>query len=73
MLTFPNDRAVAELKRHGAEYLVVHGYFFEPAAYGELLTALDDRRDLALIARSSWNGAEDRLYRILSSDAAPSR
>ena len=65
MLTFPNDPALAELKRHDAEYLVVHGYFYEPEEYGALLTSLDHRRDLVLVGRSEWNGAEDRLYRIL--------
>ena len=65
MRDFPNDRAIAELKRHGAEYLVLHGYFYEPGQYVKVTTALDARPDVALKARGTWNGAECRLYEML--------
>jgi hypothetical protein len=65
MRNFPNDAAIAELKRHGAEYLVVHGFFHEPAAYTRVTAALDGRRDVVLIAARQWNGTECRLYEIL--------
>jgi hypothetical protein len=65
MRHFPNDRAIAELKRHGAQYLVVHGTFYEPEAYAALTAALDARPDVKLVATNRWNGAPSRLYEIL--------
>jgi hypothetical protein len=66
MLTFPNDAAMDALRRHGAQYLVVHGAFYEPTVYGELCAALDRRDDAALVGTGWWNGAPNRLYRILT-------
>jgi hypothetical protein len=66
MRDFPNDRAIAELKRHGARYLVLHGHFYRPDEYVKVSAALDRRRDLALLATSTWNGAECRLYEMLN-------
>jgi hypothetical protein len=65
MRDFPNDRAIAELKRHGTGYLVLHGYFYRPGEYLKVATALDARPDVALRARGTWNGAECRLYEML--------
>lgn len=65
MRNFPNDPAMAELKRHGADYLVVHGFFYGPEAWVKATAALDARRDVTLVAANTWNGAESRLYRIV--------
>jgi hypothetical protein len=65
MRKFPTDETMAELKQHGAQYLVVHGYFYEPDDYKRVSEALDSRSDVKRIAFNRWNGAPCLLYQIL--------
>ena len=65
MRHFPTDETMAELKRHGAQYLVVHEYFYAPDDYQRVIEALDSRPDVKGVALSRWNGSQCRLYQIL--------
>jgi hypothetical protein len=65
MKTFPTDDTMAELKQHGAQYLVVHGFFYEAEDYTRVRDALDSRSDVRRVALNRWNGAECLLYQIL--------
>jgi hypothetical protein len=65
MRKFPTDETMAELKQHGAQYLIVHGYFYEPAESQRVIDALDSRSDVRRVASNRWNGAPSLLYEIL--------
>ena len=65
MRKFPTDDTMAELKQHGAQYLVVHEYFYAPDDYKRVSEALDSRSDVRRVALNRWNGAQCRLYQIL--------
>jgi hypothetical protein len=64
MKTFPNDAAVAALRGHGAEYLVVHEAFYVPAAYERVIAGIEARPDLLAVATAKWNGKDVKLYRF---------
>jgi hypothetical protein len=53
------------LKQHGAQYLVLHEYFYNPGDYQRVTEALDSRADVKFVAHNRWNGAQCRLYQIL--------
>jgi hypothetical protein len=61
----PEDVAVSEMRRRGVDFIVVHGAFYSPNVYERLVTGLDRRADLSLIARTTWQRRETRLYRLL--------
>jgi hypothetical protein len=61
---FPSDRALEDLRRRGVDYVTVHGAFYEPARFREIVAALDERSDVSLVAAAPWEGGESRLYRI---------
>jgi hypothetical protein len=61
---FPSDSAVEYLRTRGVDYVAVHGAFYDPAAYGRVITTLDARRDITRVAAAPWEGSESRLYRI---------
>jgi hypothetical protein len=65
MKNFPTDETMAELKQHGAQYLVLHGYFYDGDDFEKVSEALDTRADVRRIAVNRWNGAQCRLYQIL--------
>jgi hypothetical protein len=65
MRRFPTDGTMAELKQHGAQYLVLHEYFYNPGDYQRVTEALDSRADVKFVAHNRWNGAQCRLYQIL--------
>jgi hypothetical protein len=56
---------MAELKQHGAQYLVLHQYFYAPDEYKRVSDALDSRSDVRRVALNRWNGTQCRLYQIL--------
>jgi hypothetical protein len=66
MKTFPNDAAVAALRDHGAEFLVVHEAFYEPKVYEEVIAGIETRADLAPVTTAKWNGKNVKLYRLVS-------
>jgi hypothetical protein len=63
-LTFPSDAAVEYLRSRRVEYITVHGAFYEPGKYKEVVTKLDARPDVELLTTAPWEGAESRLYRL---------
>jgi hypothetical protein len=65
MNTFPSDAAIAALRGHGAEYLVVHEAFYESKVYEEVIAAIEARPDLA-VATAKWNGKDVKLFRFVS-------
>ncbi len=66
MKSFPNDAAIATLRSHGAEYLVVHEAFYEPEVYTRVIAGMDARSDLAPVATAKWNDKSVKLYRFVS-------
>ena len=66
MKSFPNDAAVAALRDHGAEYLVVHEAFYDAAAYERVIAGIEARTDLASVATAKWNGKNVKLFRFVS-------
>jgi hypothetical protein len=61
---FPSDSAVEYLRSRGVQYVAVHGAFYDPGAYGPIVTALDRREDMTLVTAAPWEGSESRLYRL---------
>ena len=66
MKTFPSDAAVAALREHGAEFLVVHEAFYEPKVYEGVIAGIEARADLAAVTSAKWNGKNVKLYRFVS-------
>jgi hypothetical protein len=63
---FPSERAVADLRRRGVEYVGVHGAFYDPAKFAAVIAALDARTDVELVTKAPWEGSESRLYRFVN-------
>lgn len=62
---FPNAKAIEVLRRRGADFVVLHGDFYEPDHYARIVAAAEHEPGLALVAtRPSPTGREDRLYRL---------
>jgi hypothetical protein len=61
---FPSDSAVEYLRTRGVDYVGVHGAFIDPETFRRIVTALDARHDMALVASAPWEGGESRLYRL---------
>ena len=66
MKTFPSDAAVAALRDHGAEFLVVHEAFYEPKVYEGVIAGIEARADLAAVTTAKWDGKNVKLYRFVS-------
>ncbi|HEV3140932.1 MAG TPA: hypothetical protein VGY57_10470 [Vicinamibacterales bacterium] len=69
LVQLPDDTAILMIKRHEAQYLVIHGERLYGARYPQLVEELGRRSDLKLIslqpaAREGQHG-ETALYRIL--------
>jgi hypothetical protein len=64
--TFPNDAGFQELRRHDVEFVVVHGAFYSPEAYRNLVSQMDLRKELRLTATCQWEGRETRMYEVVS-------
>jgi hypothetical protein len=65
MSGFPDDVSVAEVRRRGADYVVVHGAFQSPTQYAEVVERLQRRSDFVLEHTTVWQERETRLYRIV--------
>jgi hypothetical protein len=48
---FPDERSMTEIRRHGTNYLVIHGERLRGNRYETLTAALDHRADLKLVGR----------------------
>ncbi len=64
MATFPDSRSVAELRRRGVQYVVVHGAFMKPHDYEALMPKLDASGELERVAMVRWYNRDTRLYKI---------
>ena len=62
---FPSERAIAYLRQRGVEYVSVHGAFYDPNKFAEVIAALDARPDIELVTTAPGEGSEARLYRFL--------
>lgn len=62
---FPSEKAIAYLRQRGVEYVGVHGAFYDPKKFAEVIAALDARRDIELVTKAPWEGSESRLYRFV--------
>jgi hypothetical protein len=51
---FPDERSMTEIRRHGTNYLVVHGERLRGNRYETLMATLDHRADLKLVSRRPW-------------------
>jgi hypothetical protein len=65
MAKFPDDDTIADLRRRGVDYVIVHGAFYPPEDYRDLVARLDERQELHLEAITRWESRETRLYRVL--------
>jgi Bacterial membrane protein YfhO len=65
MATFPDAKSLAELRRRGVRYVVVHGAFLKPQEYESLLPKLDACPDLVNVGKVRWYHRDTRLYRLL--------
>jgi hypothetical protein len=62
---FPSARALDILRQRGAQYAVLHADYYSREDYARIVTELDARSGVTLVAaRPSPQGAEDRLYRL---------
>ncbi|HVH27636.1 MAG TPA: glycosyltransferase family 39 protein [Vicinamibacterales bacterium] len=64
IMTFPDDESVAELRRRGTDFVIVHGALFEGPGYAETVSAMDQRKDFELVGTYPWEGKDTRLYRL---------
>jgi hypothetical protein len=70
MARFPDDLTIAELRRHGVTFVIVHGAFYSPAVYERLVERMDQSADLVPDGRFRWQGQQTRLYRLRALPAA---
>jgi hypothetical protein len=61
---FPSEKAIAYLRQRGVEYIGVHGAFYDPKKFAEVIAGLDARQDVELVTKAPWEGSESRLYRF---------
>jgi hypothetical protein len=66
---FPDERSMTEIRRHGTNYLVIHGTRLRGTRYETLTAALDARDDMTLVSRRPWYELDKHssisVYRIL--------
>lgn len=63
--SFPNDAALAELRAHHVEYILVHRALFRDRGLcGRIVAAMDQRPDLTLVGRYELFSAESRVYHL---------
>jgi hypothetical protein len=71
MTRFPDDRAIAALRRHGVTRIMVHGEFLRTEVYDKLVEQLDRSADVVLEGRSRWQGHQTSLYRLRPVPGSP--
>jgi hypothetical protein len=54
VVNFPDERSMIEIRRRGANYIVVHGERLRGNRYETLTAELDRRADLKLVSRVPW-------------------
>ena len=66
MTTFPDEGSLAELRRRDVSFVIVHGAFYRPAAYEQVISRIDARPDFTLVGVVRWERGETRVYRLLN-------
>lgn len=67
---FPDRRSLAELRRAGAEYLLVHAqYFPKPEAFAAAMLSLETSTELTAVMTSHDHGGMVRVYRFVPAPA----
>jgi len=64
MSRFPDEAAIAELRRRDVEYVIVHGAFFRLGIYQKLMEGIRRSPDLKEVAHIRWNGGDTFAYRL---------
>jgi len=65
MKSFPDDASLATIRDRGVEYVIVHGSFYRPGEYRQLIAAMDQRADLHFESQTRWEARETRVYRVV--------
>lgn len=71
MRTFPDDRSLSALRGTGAEYIIVHGRFYDPERYADIIMTLEQRTDFTGVGRFPAEHGESRVYRVEPASAVP--
>jgi hypothetical protein len=66
MRRFPDDASIDALRDLGVDYAIVHGRYYTPEQYADIITALETRADVTGIGRFPAHGGESRVYRVLA-------
>jgi hypothetical protein len=67
MRTFPDDSAFQELRSRDVEFIIVHGAFYHPRVYAQLIEQLGARRELRLVGTYRWEHRETKVYQMARS------
>ena len=62
---FPDETALAELRRRGVTHVIIHGTFYRRGDYDRLIARMDRCEDLQYVTAVPWHRGETRLYRLL--------
>ena len=62
--SFPSDESVNYLRHRGVQYISIHGTFYPPDKLRRVLTGVEARTDMELLAEAEWEGSPSRLYRL---------
>jgi hypothetical protein len=65
MEQFPDDVALAELRRRGVTHVIVHGELYREGDYARVVKSMDSSKDLDFITEVRYVGYPTRLYRLL--------
>jgi hypothetical protein len=64
MRRFPDEASIEALRATGAEYVIVHGRFYERDDYTDIVMTLGQRADLTSMGRFPAAHGESRVYRL---------
>jgi hypothetical protein len=72
MRSFPDDASIAELRRRGTEFVIVHGAFYTPDEFVRVTSRIGRRPEFEFVSKLQWEGRETRLYRLSPEPVVPS-
>jgi hypothetical protein len=71
--TFPDPASLSELRRRHVNFVVVHGALYEdPREYERTVRDMDRTAAFELVGVYPWQGADTRLYRMVTATGARS-
>ena len=65
---FPDEPAIALLRRRGVTHVIVHGTFMRRGEYEQLIARMDQCAALKFVTGGPWHRGDTRLYRLLRID-----